>query len=221
MAVIPAMVVLVSVCGSPVPLGGSATPTASPIPTPTAHASVLTLLTAAPSASPIAPLLALCTVGQLAVAFVSPNAADGEAFSSFGISNTSQTPCRLTGPPALRFRSSDGFVIPIPYVTDAPVCDGTNSPPCLSVSIDLSANATTPRPFATPPAEPGPRGQVGLTVTGTFGDRLSTCDVPTPATLGFVFPRIDGELDVPLTAGYAPKTCWVDVRLRDYGPPSG
>jgi hypothetical protein len=213
------MVVLVSLCGSPVPLGGSATPTASPIPIPGAHSPVSTQLIPTPTPPLVAPYLAPCTVDQLSIAFVSPNAADGEAFSSFGINNTSPSSCRLTGPPVLHFRSNDGSEIAIPYAT--PVCGGGSGLGCLAFTTDLSSNAPTPRQFATPPAVPGYPVQIRLTVTGTFADRLSTCEVPTPATLGLAFPGMDGELDVPLTGGYAPVTCWVDVTLHDYGPPSG
>jgi hypothetical protein len=99
----PAIFALISLCGSPVPLGGSSTPTTSPIATPTAHSPIVTRVSPVPTTS-----LAACNASDLRGAFVGFDAAAATYFLTFGITNVGASGCALTGPPQLRFLDADG-----------------------------------------------------------------------------------------------------------------
>ncbi len=242
-AVIPALVFLVSLCGSPVPLGGSATPTASPIPTPTAYAPVLSPLTPPLTATPVVPTSEPsattrwlpCEASDLAGAFVGFGAAGAHYFPMFGISNVGASQCTLTGPPSLRFLAAGGTAIPIPYTTgtacggsasqcaqNGPLCEDSNAGCLFSGSLELPSGAPTPHPWPQTQT-PAELGQAVLSM-GVAVDGLNYgCQPldPQPATIGLVFPGT-GEIDIALAglASDVPK-CWQGVELVDYGIANG
>jgi Protein of unknown function (DUF4232) len=226
-AVIPAIVVLVSLCGSPVPLPGSPTPTASPILTRT--------VTRVPSAASISPTpgpsLAACNASDLTGAFVGFNAAAATYFLIFGVTNVGASGCELTGPPQLRFLDTYGAAIPMAYATSAP-CHRTapdcvqNGPLCWNANvgcvydglIELPPGAPTPHPWPQTQT-PAELGQAALTVSmGSDGlyDGCQPLD-PQPATIGLLFPGT-GEIDIGLAGDEGIQKCWRGVQLENYGP---
>ena len=222
-AVIPALIVLVSLCGSPVPLGGSATPTASPIPTPTAHVPVLTPLTPPPTdvqiVTPVptdAARRPICSFEHLSEKVASQEGAAAHTLIFVGISNTGPTDCDLPGPPLLMLlQDSSGASLDIDH--DTQKCDGTTAECVQAGPIHLLAGVPT---LGAPDAI---TGQARMIVSIATIELFAPCASPSAKAsfLGLLFAGAGGPfLEVVLRRPIELQKCAPSVTLASFGPAS-
>jgi hypothetical protein len=203
--------------------GGSLTPTASPVPTPTAHSPVLAPLTAAPtdvSVVTVAPTDSagrpICSAEHLSAKVVSQEGAAAHTFVFVGISNTGPQGCDLPGPPLLMLlQDSSAGNLDIDHDTNH--CDGTTNDCVQAGPVQLSAGVPTPG------APDAIAGQARLVVTIATIELFAPCPSPNVQAryLALLFLGVGVPfLEVLLPAPVELQKCAPQVTLRSFGPAS-
>lgn len=155
-----------------------------------------------------------CALDHLAGSYVFMGVALGTAYYEFGISNTGEEECRLSGPPQLHLLDRAGTELGIAYETNA-ACGSANNDATHCVT-----NGAIQMLPGWPVPVTGDRDSGQVTVTVAIANSANynpPCETSFQAqTVGLAFPGTDGDLRMALPADVGVQTCHPQVTLHRF-----
>jgi len=167
--------------------------------------------TSSPSPSPYVDLAGVrsCQVGDLTSGYEGGNGAMMSVFSWYGFGNSSESPCKLDGPPDVRLIDAAGSELPT-VASSQPPCPGSDF--CIEKGAFLLRAGMGEIVFGQ--LEPG---QASILLVWRNHDGAMDCGSPRTTKIRFIFPngsQVDGE--VPESRNMSP--CNGQVEIWGFGP---